>query len=62
MTSESPPDMEPSLPATAPDASPQTLPFVYEDRTDGRHQRLVQEIRAAHAWVEGRRAQGLLPS
>lgn len=48
--------------AAATQSPPHTLPFQYEDRTDGRHQRLMQEVQAAHAWIKSRRAMGLRPN
>ena len=39
-----------------------SLPFEYEDRSDGRHQRMIEEILAARAWIYHRRARGLEPN
>lgn len=38
------------------------LPFEYEDRTDGRYARAVEEVKAAWLWTQSRRAQGLQPN
>lgn len=62
MTSDETPRPKRSPSAAAVESPPHTLPFQYEDRTDGRHQRLVQEVQAAHAWIKSRRAMGLRPN
>jgi hypothetical protein len=62
MTSDEPRPLEPEPLAGAPDASSKALPFEYEDLSDGRHLRLIEEIRAARAWSLRRRAMGLRPN
>ncbi len=42
--------------------APKGLPFEFEDRSDGRHDRVLREIEAAWRWSQSRRARGLLPS
>ena len=39
-----------------------SLPFEYEDRSDGRHARIMKELMAAKAWTRRQREQGLLPN
>ncbi|MCX4246832.1 hypothetical protein [Paraliomyxa miuraensis] len=41
---------------------PTSLPFEYEDRTDGSYARALEEVRAAWLWTKSRRARGLLPN
>ena len=48
--------------AVASESPSTALPFEYEDRTDGRHQRRIQEILAARAWTRHQRAQGFAPN
>lgn len=43
-------------------ATAKTLPFEYEDRSDGSYERAVEEVKAAWRWTQSRRARGLLPS
>ncbi|MEX1368278.1 MAG: hypothetical protein AB1Z98_34425 [Nannocystaceae bacterium] len=43
-------------------ASRHQLPFEYEDRSDGRHARIMKEMLAARAWTRRQRELGLLPS
>ena len=38
------------------------LPFEYEDRTDGRYDRALEEVKAAWLWIQSRRAHGLEPN
>jgi hypothetical protein len=38
------------------------LPFEYEDRSDGRYDRVLEEVKAAWLWTQSRRARGLLPN
>jgi hypothetical protein len=38
------------------------LPFEYEDRSDGRYDRALEEVKAAWLWIQSRRAQGLPPN
>ena len=45
-----------------PEGPRATLPFEYEDRSDGRHARLMKEVMAAMAWSRSQREQGFLPS
>ena len=60
MTSNEPQGTEPL--AVTSDVPSKALPFEYEDRTDGRHQRMVEEIKAARTWTQRRRALGLRPN
>ncbi len=38
------------------------LPFEYEDRSDGRYDRALEEVKAAWLWIQSRRAHGLPPN
>jgi hypothetical protein len=56
-------DTKRDLGAAAP--APQAgghLPFEYEDRTDGRYDRAIEEVKAAWLWIQSRRAHGLPPN
>lgn len=48
--------------ASAPVRETAGLPFEFEDRSDGRHERALQEVRAAWKWIQSRRAHGLPPN
>ena len=63
MTPEATPRVSRSSSPDAPVASSaSTLPFVFEDRTDGRYARIKKEVAAARQWTQRQRAQGFLPS
>jgi hypothetical protein len=54
------PERDPGVAAPAP--QPTGLPFEYEDRSDGSHERALEELKAAWLWTQSRRARGLLPN
>lgn len=62
MTPQQPhePEREPA-PTITEDARG-SLPFEYEDRSDGRHARIMKEVMAAMAWIKRRREQGFEPN
>jgi hypothetical protein len=53
-------ERDPDLIASAPPL--QGLPFEYEDRSDGRYTRAIEEAKAAWMWIQSRRAHGFLPN
>ena len=57
MTHNEPQDMKRETGETA-----KTLPFEYEDRSDGSYARTLEEIKAAWLWTQSRRARGLPPN
>ena len=62
MTPNEPQESEREPLAAAPDAPSESLPFEYQDLTDARHQRIIEEIKAARRWSLQRRAMGLPPN
>lgn len=46
----------------APAVRTKALPFEFEDRSDGSHDRARKEVEAAWLWTQSRRARGLLPN
>jgi len=42
--------------------STESLPFLYEDRSDGRHDRVMAQFAAAMAWTKQQRELGRAPN